>query len=55
MFGTKVGAEALRATDDKGAQGMAIILHVIGRDEWEAARPAPDYRPPSLPAEGFIH
>lgn len=34
---------------------MAIILHVIGREDWEAARLAPEYRPPGLAAEGFIH
>ncbi len=34
---------------------MAIILHVIDREEWQATSLAPEYRPPSFAAEGFIH
>jgi len=39
----------------RGESGVAIILHVISRGDWEAARLALLYRPPSLAAEGFIH
>lgn len=35
--------------------GVAIILHLIKRAEWEAAQAAAEHRAESLAAEGFIH
>ena len=32
-----------------------MILHMLKRDEWEAAKKAGIYRPDSLAEEGFIH
>lgn len=32
-----------------------MILHIIPRPEWAAAVQVGEYRPASLPAEGFIH
>jgi uncharacterized protein (DUF952 family) len=32
-----------------------VILHIIRRDDWLAARSAGIYRPSSLEREGFIH
>lgn len=34
---------------------MATILHLISESEWTSARPAGEWRPPSLADEGFIH
>ena len=34
---------------------MATILHITIRADWDAARAAGSYRPPSLAHEGFIH
>lgn len=36
---------------------MAVekIYHIAAADEWQAARQAGSYAPPSLAAEGFIH
>jgi uncharacterized protein (DUF952 family) len=34
---------------------MATILHITTRAEWDAARVAGSYCPPSLEREGFIH
>jgi len=34
---------------------MAIIYHLAGKSEWEAARIQPEYRAESLALEGFIH
>ena len=34
---------------------MAMILHLISDSEWASARPAGEWRPPSLADEGFIH
>jgi uncharacterized protein (DUF952 family) len=34
---------------------MAIILHITAIADWDAARAAGSYRPPSLALEGFIH
>ncbi len=34
---------------------MAMIFHLAGRAEWEAARAAGSYAPASLDREGFIH
>ncbi len=35
--------------------GVAIILHLISRADWEAAQAAGEHRAESLAAEGFIH
>lgn len=35
--------------------GMAMILHIVAREEWETAVLHPPYAPPSLAREGFIH
>jgi uncharacterized protein (DUF952 family) len=32
-----------------------MILHICPRDEWDRARAAGVYEPPSLAAQGFIH
>jgi uncharacterized protein (DUF952 family) len=32
-----------------------MILHIVGRADWESARARGIYAPPSLGAEGFIH
>lgn len=32
-----------------------MIFHLLGREEWAAARAAGKYAPPSLQVEGFIH
>lgn len=34
---------------------MATILHLISEQDWETARSAGQWRPPSLDQEGFIH
>jgi uncharacterized protein (DUF952 family) len=34
---------------------MATILHITTWADWDAARAAGSYRPPSLEQEGFIH
>lgn len=33
----------------------AELFHILRRPEWDQARRAGDYRPPSLETEGFIH
>jgi uncharacterized protein (DUF952 family) len=32
-----------------------LILHITTAPEWDAARGAGEYRPPSLETEGFVH
>ncbi len=32
-----------------------VILHIAPRLDWERAKEAGEYRPPSLESEGFIH
>jgi len=34
---------------------IAIILHIVQRDEWATARAAGFYWPKAFPADGFIH
>ena len=34
---------------------MPVILHITTVSEWEQARAAGSYEPPSLAREGFIH
>lgn len=34
---------------------MALIYHLLRKDEWEAALEADQYAPASLEQEGFIH
>jgi uncharacterized protein (DUF952 family) len=32
-----------------------VIYHIVAREDWEVARAAGSYTPPSLAAQGFIH
>ncbi|MEO5575894.1 MAG: DUF952 domain-containing protein [Gaiellaceae bacterium] len=32
-----------------------MILHIVRREQWVAAKSAGSYEPPSLEREGFIH